>query len=52
MSGDHLVQHLIGTALKNASEDLKKLRYSFNHGLKDREGEVLKDCYAGKDHLP
>ena len=31
VQADHLVQHLIGTALKDAADDLKKLRHYFNH---------------------
>src|SRR5262245_57610850 len=52
MRGDHLVQHLIGTALKDAPDDLKKLRHYFNQVVKEREGEAWKEFYAAKDHLP
>jgi hypothetical protein len=51
MRGDHLVQHLIGTALKDAPDDLKKLRHYFNQVVKEREGEAWKEFYAAKDHL-
>ena len=33
---EHLVQHLVGTALKDAPDDLKKLRHYFNHVVKAR----------------
>jgi len=52
MRGDHLVQHLIGTALKDAPDDLKKLRHYFNQVVKEREGEAWKEFYAARDHLP
>jgi len=31
---EHLVHHLVGTALKDAPDDLKKLRHYFNHVVK------------------
>ncbi len=50
--GEHLVQHLIGTALKDAPDDVKKLRHYFNQVVKDRNGEAWKEFYAARDHLP
>jgi MoxR-like ATPase len=52
VKGEHLVQHLIGTALKDAPDDMKKLRHYFNQVVKTREGEGWKEFYAGRDHLP
>jgi MoxR-like ATPase len=47
----HLVQHLIGTALKGAPDDLKKLRHYFNHAVKGRGG-AWRDFYEARGHLP
>jgi MoxR-like ATPase len=49
---DHLVQHLIGTALKDAPDDLKKLRHYFNHAVKGRSGKMWKAFFEARDHLP
>jgi len=49
---DHLVQHLIGTALKDAPDDLAKLRHYFNHAVKGRAGRAWKAFYEARDHLP
>jgi MoxR-like ATPase len=48
----HLVQHLIGTALKDAPDDLKKLRHYFNHAVKGRGGRGWKAFYEARDELP
>jgi MoxR-like ATPase len=48
----HLVQHLIGTALKDAPDDLKKLRHYFNHAVKGRSGRGWKAFYEARDELP
>jgi MoxR-like ATPase len=49
---DHLVQHLIGTALKDAPDDLKKLRHYFNHAVKKRGGRGWKAFYEAREQLP
>ena len=49
---EHLVQHLIGTALKDAPDDLKKLRHYFNHAVKGRSGEAWKAFYEAREQLP
>jgi MoxR-like ATPase len=49
---DHLVQHLIGTALKDAPEDLKKLRHYFNHAVKGRKGRGWQAFYEAREQLP
>jgi MoxR-like ATPase len=49
---DHLVQHLIGTALKDAPDDLAKLRHYFNHAVKGRAGKAWKAFYEARDQLP
>jgi MoxR-like ATPase len=48
----HLVQHLIGTAMKDAADDLKKLRHYFNHAVKGRRGRGWKDFYEAREQLP
>jgi MoxR-like ATPase len=48
----HLVQHLIGTALKDAADDLKKLRHYFNHAVKGRGGRGWQAFYEARDQLP
>jgi MoxR-like ATPase len=46
----HLVNHLVGTALKDAPDDLKKLRHYFNHVVKGRSG-IWKRYYDAREHL-
>jgi MoxR-like ATPase len=48
----HLVQHLIGTALKDSVDDLRKLRHYFNHAVKAREGKAWKTYYEAREELP
>jgi MoxR-like ATPase len=52
VQADHLVQHLIGTALKDAADDLKKLRHYFQHAVKGRSGKAWKALYEARGHLP
>jgi MoxR-like ATPase len=52
VQANHLVQHLIGTALKDAVDDLKKLRHYFNHAVKGRSGRGWKAFYEARDQLP
>src|SRR5947209_4828940 len=49
---EHLVQHLIGTALKDAPDDLKKLRHYFNHAVKGRKGRGWQAYYEARELLP
>ncbi|HEX5270321.1 MAG TPA: AAA family ATPase, partial [Gemmataceae bacterium] len=49
---DHVVQHLIGTALKDAADDLKKLRHYVNHAVKGRGGRGWKAFYEAREQLP
>jgi intein/homing endonuclease/MoxR-like ATPase len=49
---DHLVQHLIGTALKDAPDDLAKLRHYFHHAVKGRAGKAWKAFYEARELLP
>lgn len=48
---DHLVQSMIGSALKETEEDLKKLRHYFNHAIKDRKGGHWKAYYEARRFL-
>jgi MoxR-like ATPase len=48
----HLVQHLIGTALKDSPDDVKRLRHYFNHVVKGREGNGWKAFYEAREQLP
>ena len=48
---EHLVQHLVGSALKDTPDDLKKLRHYFNHVVKGRAGAAWKAYYEARSHL-
>jgi len=48
---EHLVQHLVGSALKDTPDDLKKLRHYFNHVVKGRAGAAWKAYYESRSHL-
>jgi hypothetical protein len=47
----HLVQHLVGSALKDAPDDLVKIRHYFNHVVKDRAGGAWKAYYEARNLL-
>jgi hypothetical protein len=51
MHAEHLVQHLVGTVLKDEPDDLKKLRHYFQHVVQGRAGRTWKDLYAAREHL-
>lgn len=48
---DHLVHSLLGSALKDTPEDLKKLNHYFNQVVKDRKGEGWRQYYEARRHL-
>ncbi len=48
---EHLVQSLIGTAIKDAPEDLKKLQHYFNHVVRSRRGDAWKAYFEARKHL-
>ena len=48
---EHLVHHLVGSALKDTPDDLKKLRHYFNHVVKGRAGAAWKAYYEARSHL-
>jgi MoxR-like ATPase len=47
----HLVHHLVGTALKDAPDDLKKLEHYFNHVVKGRSKRAWPAYYEARNHL-
>lgn len=52
VTADHLVHSLTGSALKDAPEDIRKLRHYFQHVVKEREGTHWEDFYKARQHLP
>jgi MoxR-like ATPase len=48
---EHVVNHLVGTALKDVPEDIKKLRHYFNHVVKGRGKAAWKAFYEARGHL-
>ena len=48
----HLVQHIAGSALKDAPDDLKKLKHYFNSVVKAKKGDLWKELYAARAELP
>ena len=50
--GEHLVQHLIGTAFKDAADDVKKLRHYFNQVVKERSGRAWREFYEARSEIP
>lgn len=47
----HLVQHLVGSALKDAPDDIKKLEHYFNHVVKNRNSRAWPHYYEARKHL-
>jgi MoxR-like ATPase len=47
----HLVQSLLGCAIKDSSEDIKKLNHYFDRVVKDKHGEHWQQYYAAHKHL-
>ena len=47
----HLVQHLAGSALKDAPDDVKKLEHYFNHVVKGRRRGAWPAYYEARKHL-
>ena len=48
---EHLVQHLVGSALKDAPDDVKKLANYFNHVVKGRRRGSWPAYYEARKHL-
>ncbi len=49
-NGTHLVEAMIGTALKDNTEDLSRLRGYFARGVKGRAGR-WREVYAAQDRI-
>lgn len=48
---EHIALHVAATALKDAAEDLKKVRHYFNHVVKERTGPIWKAYYEARQML-
>jgi MoxR-like ATPase len=48
---EHIALHVAATALKDAPEDLKKVRHYFNHVVKDRSGVHWQAYYEARAML-
>lgn len=48
---EHIALHVAATALKDAAEDLKKVRHYFNHVVKDRAGAHWTAYYEARKML-
>jgi MoxR-like ATPase len=48
---EHVAQHLVGTALKDEPEDVKRLRHYLEHEVRGRRGRAWKDLYAARSLL-
>ena len=45
---EHIAQHLVGTALKDEPEDVRRLRAYLEHEVRGRRGQAWKDLYAAR----
>ncbi len=48
---EHIVTSMVGSALKDSPEDLKKLRNYFNHVVKDKKGPTWETYYEARKYL-
>jgi MoxR-like ATPase len=48
----HIVQSMVGSAIKDSADDLKKLRHYFNHVVHERKAPLWKALYEAREHLP
>ena len=48
---EHLVQHLVGTVLKDNPDDLKKVQHYFEHVVKKRSGSLWSRFYDARGEL-
>jgi hypothetical protein len=48
---EHLVQNLLGSAIKDSPEDVKKLQHYFNQVVKDKPGDRWQQYYAARQYL-
>jgi hypothetical protein len=47
----HLVKNMVGSAIKDSGEDLKRLRHYFNHVAGGRKGEAWRDFHEARRYL-
>jgi MoxR-like ATPase len=47
----HLVQSLVGSAIKDSTADIKTLQHYFNQVVKDKPGDRWKQFYAARQYL-
>jgi MoxR-like ATPase len=48
LKAEHLVGNMLGSAIKDSPEDLKKLRHYFEHVVADKRGAHWKEFYAAR----
>ena len=48
---EHLVKNMLGSALKDAADDLKKLRHYFSHVVKNRKSAEWREFYDARTYL-
>lgn len=48
VKAEHLVSNMLGSAIKDSPEDLKKLRHYFEHVVGDKRGAHWKEFYAAR----
>jgi MoxR-like ATPase len=48
VTAEHVVQSLLGTAIKDSVEDVKKLQHYFNQVVKDKGGDRWGEFYAAR----
>ncbi len=51
ITAEHLVQSLLGSAIKDSIEDVKKLNHYFNQVVKDKTSDRWQQYYAARKHL-
>jgi MoxR-like ATPase len=51
VAADHIIQSLLGSAIKDSTDDLKKLQHYFHQVVKGRKGDIWKQYYAGGKQL-
>lgn len=52
VTADHLMQSLLGSALKDSAEDVKRLQHYFHHVVKPRKGGRWPEFYEAMKYLP
>jgi MoxR-like ATPase len=50
-NGAHLVEAMVGTALKDNVDDLSRLRGYFSRGVKGRSGQRWQELYAARERI-